>query len=158
MVVTLFRLPHPASCLIIITTVRKQSASNFFVCSSSFVFFAISFVPHSSWQEQRIGSYSRFYPGKITEIGLHALQSPSGAFRNPFATSVKPLRKLPDPLYSDAMPFGRSPNPHYRRCNALATISAPPLHSCRVLPEDSGTPFHLLKRQIGYINPNFLTL
>jgi hypothetical protein len=145
MVVTSFRLPHPVPDRIIVPAGRKQPASNSLVCASLSAFLPIPFVPYTLLKKQRIDIHRCFAVCATTETGLHALQSPSGAFRNPFAPAAKPLRQLPEPLGSVVKPFGLSPQPVYRRCNAHPAISGTPLHPVQCTLGSFRNPFTLIE-------------
>jgi hypothetical protein len=114
MVVTSFRLPHPAPDRIITPAGSKQPADNTLVCTSLSACFPVPFLPYTLLKKQRIDMRSCFVVCANAEIGLHALQSSSKAFRDPFATSAKPCQRLLKPFCT--------------RCKALSTTVDTILH------------------------------
>ena len=111
MVVTLYGLPHPVPHRIIAVADRKKPASIPLVGTTLSAFLPISFLPYSLSKEPRIDRHRGHTVYAATETGLYALQSPSGEFRDPFASSAKPCQRL-------LVPFST-------RCKALSTTVEP---------------------------------
>ena len=111
MVVTLHRLPHPVPHRIIAAADRKQPASIPLVGTTLSASLPIPFLPYTLSNKPRIDRHRGRAVCATTETGLHALQSPSKAFRDPFASSAKPCQRL-------LVPFST-------RCKALSTTVEP---------------------------------
>ena len=107
MVVTSHGLPHPAPQRIIAAADRKKPASIPLVGTILSAFLPILFLPYTLSKEPRIDRHRGRAVYATTETGLHALQSPSGTFRYPFAVSAKPCQRLLAPFST--------------RCKALST-------------------------------------
>ena len=111
MVVTLYGLPHPVPHRIIAVADRKKPASIPLVGTTLSAFLPILFLPYTLSKEPRIDRHRDRAVYATNETGLHAVQSHSKAFRDPFASSAKPCQRL-------LVPFST-------RCKALSTTVEP---------------------------------
>ena len=145
MVVTSHGLPHPAPQRIIAAADRKKPASIPLVGTILSAFLPILFLPYTLSKEPRIDRHRGRAVYATTETGLHAVQSSSGAFRDPFASSAKPLRQLPEPLSSAAEPIRYYPEPLDKRCNAHPALSATCLLPLWGTPGSFRNPFAPIK-------------